>query len=222
MIKLIAFDWNGTLLADTEINVRASNKIFKIFGMKPITRKRFQETFHIPVSQFWTANGGKARNLTEQGVTFHDIYESLAGKTRTRSGSKELLKWLKRKNIKRMIYSNHIAPEIIKQLLRLDIHQFFEEVLARSVEDGHTQTTRRSKDQKLYDYVKRNKLRPNEVLTIGDTEEEIEIGKAAGFYTVGITGGYNTTARLKKHHPDFLIHNMLELKRIVRNLNLKS
>jgi len=55
---------------------------------------------------------------------------------------------------------------------------------------------------------------------VGDTDEEIEIGKKYGFHTIGITGGHQTNQRLTKHHPDFLIHNMLELKKIVQKLNV--
>ncbi|MBI3232176.1 MAG: HAD family hydrolase [Candidatus Doudnabacteria bacterium] len=219
MIKLVAFDWNGTLLADTQISVDTSNISGKKFDLKPIGIQKFRQIFHIPISHFWKAIGGEEKDLDNQAKNFHPIYESLSYKSRTRAGSKEILKWLKQKSIKRMIYSNHIAPDIIKQLMRLDIFEYFDEVLARSLEDGHTQVHQRSKDQKLYDYVRRNKLKPREVLTIGDTEEEIEIGKKYGFHTVAITGGYNTTARLKKHRPDFLIHNMLELKKIIKSLN---
>lgn len=218
-IKLIAFDWNGTLLADTQVNLRASNFNFKKFGLKQISLTRFQKTFHIPVSRFWLEHKGKTEDLDAQSKNFHRLYETHANKTRTRAGSKPLLSWLKKYGIKRMIYSNHIAPDIIKQLMRLNIFEYFDEVLARSVEDGHTQVHFRNKEQKLLDYIKRNNLKPKEILTVGDTEEEIEIGKKYGYHTVAITGGYNSTARLKKHKPDFLIHNMKDLIPIIKKLN---
>ncbi|PIR96583.1 MAG: hypothetical protein COT92_00360 [Candidatus Doudnabacteria bacterium CG10_big_fil_rev_8_21_14_0_10_42_18] len=219
MIKLVAFDWNGTLLADTQINVVCSNIILKTYKLKPINIQKFRQTFHIPISYFWKANGGNPKDLKNQAKIFHPLYEEKIKKTRTRAGSKELLKWLKQQSVKRMIYSNHIAPDIITQLKRLNIFKYFDEVLARSNNEGHTHVHHRSKDQKLYDYVTKNKLKPKEVLTIGDTEEEIEIGKKAGYYTVGITGGYNTESRLKKHKPDFIIHNMKDLIPIVKKLN---
>lgn len=219
MIKLIAFDWNGTLLADTNPSLKASNEVFKIYGLKPINITGFRQTFTIPIKKMWENNGLKREiNFLEQSLTFHPLYEKYAAHTRTRQGTKELLTWLENHRIKQMIYSNHIAPDIIKQLMRLNIFEYFDEVLARPVGD-HSHTLNKNKEQKLYDYVKRNKLKPREVITVGDTEEEIEIGKAAGFYTVAITGGYNSTSRLKKQKPDFLIHNMLELKKIIKKLN---
>ena len=70
-------------------------------------------------------------------------------------------------------------------------------------------------------YIKQNKFKPNEVISVGDTEEEIEIGKKYGYHTVAITGGFNSTGRLKKHKPDFLIHNMKDLIGIIKKLNKK-
>ncbi len=218
MIKLIAFDWNGTLLADTQMNLRCSNINFKNFNLKPLNILEFRKTFDIPVSKFWKKYGGKKQNLDKQAKKFHILYEANVGKTRTRAGSKRILQLLQNYNIKRMIYSNHVAPDIVKQLIRLNIFKYFDEILARPAGE-HSQIHQRSKGKKLFDYVKRNRLKPKEVLTIGDTEEEIEIGKIAGYYTVAITGGYNTESRLKKQKPDFLIHNMKDLIPIVKKLN---
>lgn len=78
---------------------------------------------------------------------------------------------------------------------------------------------RGGKQQKLEDYVKKHKFKPQEIISVGDTEEEIEIGKALGYHTVAITGGFNSTKRLKKQRPDFLIHNMKDLAGIIKKLN---
>lgn len=220
MIKLIAFDWNGTILADTQMNLECSNRVFKNFDMKPITLSRFQQTFDIPVSKFWINNGGKVADLLDQGFLFHKYYLETVGRTRSRAGSKQVLDWLNQHKIKSVIYSNHTTDDIVNQCKRLKLKHEFTKILARDLKiDGHSQVHKRNKEEKLIAFIKTLKLKPKEILTIGDTDEEIEIGKKHGFYTVSITGGYNTTARLKKHHPDFLIHNMKELIGIIKKLN---
>jgi phosphoglycolate phosphatase-like HAD superfamily hydrolase len=218
MIKLVAFDWNGTLLSDTITTLNSSNKIFKLYGIKPISLKAFRETFAIPITDFYKHWTKKEIDFIELSKKYHTIYEKAALKTRTRAGTKEVLKFSGKKHITRTIYSNHITPEITKQLMRLNIYEYFDEILARPAGD-HSTVYNRSKDQKLFDYVKQKKLKPKEVLTIGDTEEEIEIGKKFGYYTVALTGGWNTEKRLKKHKPDFLIHNMKDLIKVIKKLN---
>ncbi len=223
MIKLVAFDWNGTLLSDTFASVKADNIALKKLGIKrTITLNEFQKCFHIPISQYWTALGMKRsffeKHANQIEIIFHDFYEPIADKCRTRTGSKVTLSWLSKNSVQSIIYSNHIKSKIMGQLVRLKLNSFITTILAREQRDNSLLHSR-GKEQKLCDYVKKNKLKPQEVVSIGDTEEEIEIGKANGFYTVGITGGYNTAARLKKHRPDFLIHNMKELIPIIKKLN---
>lgn len=222
MIKLIAFDWNGTLLSDTATCVRAENSALKAVGVKPISILKFQQTFDIPITKYWENLGFTPSFVKKHLQTIEDVfhlkYESIVNRARTRSGVKPVLKFLKNQNIQAIIYSNHNIPNIHRQLVRLNIIKNIDKILANPLGE-HKQVFIRHKEQKLFNYIKQQKIKPHEVISVGDTEEEIEIGKTYGYHTVAITGGYNTTPRLKKQHPDFLIHNMLELKKIVKKLN---
>jgi phosphoglycolate phosphatase-like HAD superfamily hydrolase len=212
MIKLIAFDWNGTLFSDTQTIVNADNKVLKEFAVKPITIKKFRETFHMPVIHYWKNIGLSdaflKKNLDEMERLFTNHYEPLADKARTRSGVREVLKFLESNKIKSVIYSNHTTVNIEKQIHRLKINKYINKVLARALGDN-SQIHTRTKEIKLLNFIKEHKFKPQEVVSVGDTEEEIEIGKQNGYHTVAITGGYNTTVRLTKHRPDFLIHNII-------------
>ncbi len=222
-IKLVAFDWNGTLLADTFSSELIDNKILKHYGLPPITIKKFRETFDVPVSKYWKALGVNERLLKQDSKNFFKmwpkLYEPVADKCRTRSGVRETLKYLDSKKISCVIYSNHTVPDIQRQLNRLKLSDLISQTLARKDAEDRSHNHYRSKDQKLASYVKKHKFKPHEVISIGDTEEEIEIAKKLGYYSVALTGGYNSTPRLKKHHPDFLIHNMKELMSIIKKLN---
>jgi phosphoglycolate phosphatase-like HAD superfamily hydrolase len=222
MIKLIAFDWNGTLLSDTMTIVRADREVLKRFNRPAVTLTKFRQSFCVPIADYWKKIGFPdkefKKHAKEIDYLFQKNYEPLADKTRSRAGVKNVLQWLNENNTKSCIYSNHTTPNIHRVLKRLKMEKLISKVLARDLGDI-THMHVRGKEQKLVDFVKTLKLKPKEVISVGDTEEEIEIGKKHGFHTVAITGGYNTTARLKKHNPDFLIHNMLELKNIVKKLN---
>jgi len=43
MIKLVSFDWNGTILADTYAVLESDNEVLKALGKKPITLKKLQK-----------------------------------------------------------------------------------------------------------------------------------------------------------------------------------
>lgn len=223
MIKLVAFDWNGTLLSDTAITLRSENAALKAVGREPITLLQFQKAFDIPITKYWknlgmTENFFKKHLLTIEDV-FHSIYEKNVNAARTRSGAKGVLKFLRQSKITMVIYSNHNIPNIHRQLVRLNIDGLFDRILANKKAGENAQVFARHKEHLLNEFIKEHKYKPREVISVGDTEEEIQIGKTYGYYTVAITGGYNTTARLVKHRPDFLIHNLVELKKIMKKLN---
>ena len=223
MIKLVAFDWNGTLLSDTATCVRAENMALKAVGHGPISIIRFRQTFDIPIIKYWRALGVSESSLKKHIATiedvFHTNYERFANQARTRAGAKAALRWLRQQKIGRVIYSNHNIPNIRRQLVRLRIEGLVDKILANLSPGGNPQVFARHKEFILPDYIKQRRLKAKEIISVGDTEEEIQIGKTYGFHTVAITGGYNTTARLRKHRPDFLIHNLAELKKIIIGLN---
>jgi phosphoglycolate phosphatase len=120
-----------------------------------------------------------------------------------------------------IIFSNHILKDVDQHLKRLKIENYFHEVLAREKNDI-TLLRKRNKEQKLLAYIKKHGIHPNEVLCVGDTCEEIDIAKEHSMISVALTGGNVSATRLKASKPDYLIHNLVKLESIVRNLNLIS
>lgn len=219
MIKLVAFDWNGTLLADTQTVVDCTNLEIKFYGLKPQTIKEYRETFIIPVNKYFINIGANPKKVEKNYKTysklFHTQYEKKVNKLRTRSGTRQLLEFLKNKNIKSVIFSNHSTPRIKEQCDRLKLTTFLDDILGNY--NAHDAYTLRSKEMRLASYMKRNKINSTETLIVGDTDEEIIIGRDMGAKTAGITGGHNSTKRLKAEMPDYLITNLLEIKKILAN-----
>ena len=222
MIKLVAFDWNGTLIADAWLASASDNYALKPFIKKAVTLQKMRGFFTIPILDYLAALGMNKKEYLNHhekiNRRFNKYYEARVNRCRTRSGTKDALQFLKQNKIAAIIYSNHVTTYIHRQLKRLSLEKYFDVVLARA-ENDRSHMHSRGKQQKLQNYVKSKRIKPREIISVGDTEEEIEIGKALGYRTVAITGGFNTTARLKKHKPDFLIHNMKDLIPIIKKLN---
>ncbi|HUQ84831.1 MAG TPA: HAD hydrolase-like protein [Candidatus Limnocylindrales bacterium] len=221
MIKLVSFDWNGTLFADTTALVKGVNVILKLFNHKPVTIQEYRNHFDVPVRRTYIGVGLSESQVDNNSKliaeTYHPIYEASAAKSRTRANSKKLLRWLEKEKISSIIFSNHIEDKIIMQLKRLKIERYFSTVLA----NYHIESSQKSrmKKEKLREYIKIKKLRPMDVLIIGDTIEEVEIGKELGCTTIAITNGSCSTSRLKSSKPDFLISNLSEVIGIINKLN---
>lgn len=221
MIKLVAFDWNGTIFADTAAILEGVNKALEVVHVKPISLSTFQKHFDVPVTKTYLGVGIPATVIKSKALeinkAFHLNYEKRAARVRTRAFAKKLLWWLAKNHIKSIIFSNHIDEPIRKQLKRLRVEEYFLAVLANS--DIHSALKTRSKQDKLKDYIKNNKFLTDEVIILGDTVEEIEIGKELGLITIVITDGNCSTLRLKAGKPNYLINNLREVISIIKEIN---
>lgn len=219
MIKLVAFDWNGTLLADTQAMLDTDNYILPKLGRPPIDMKALRENFEIPVNRFYNNLGISEREFRQNKKIFdaewHGFYEPRAVRCRTRAGARQLLLYSQSNKINIVLFSNHILEAIYAQLTRLRIDSLMNTVLA------NTDTTTAhfaGKEKRLAEYIKHQGYKPSNVMVVGDTSEEIEVAKGLGATSVALSGGNYTTRRLKTAKPDYLISNLRELIPIIENL----
>lgn len=218
MIKLVAFDWNGTLFADTYAIYQSNEENFKQLNIKPISFRTFQKYFDVPVKKFYMALGVPEKELDKKASqianTFHTHYEIRVVRARSRAYAKELLRYLAKNKIRSVIFSNHILESIQKQLKRLKLDSYFSHILANSHLESALKG--RNKKEKLKKYMDDNKFLKDEVLIIGDTVEEIEIGRELDIMTIAITHGNCSITRLKAAKPDYLINSLREVIRIIK------
>lgn len=221
MIKLVAFDWNGTIFADTYAILDSVNEVLKFLQLKSVSLNTFQQHFDVPVTKTYLGLGITEETIKSKALeiakVFHSNYEIRAATVRTRAFVRQLLGWLSENKISAIIFSNHINEPIKKQLKRLKIEKYFSAVLANDALDAALKE--RSKKEKLRNYLKENNFSVSEVLVIGDTVEEIEIGKELGLITIALTHGNCSITRLKAAKPDYLIGSLKEPIGIIREVN---
>jgi phosphoglycolate phosphatase len=218
-LKLVVFDWNATILSDTRACWAADNHVIKTFGGKPITLAEYRKTIDIPAIGFYIQHGADPKKLRDRqnlARVFGTFYERRAAKCRTRGGAKKLLEWLKRNSIDMVILSNHTVNGIETQLRRLGIAKYFSRVLANPNQSDPMKG--RNKPEKARKYLSARGYKPREVLFVGDSPEETQIGKSLGARTASITDGYYSTARIKAAKPDYIVHNLADLIKIASQL----
>ncbi len=219
MIKLVVFDWNGTLFSDTQAIVVGVNARLSYLEHTPVTIQQYRELFEVPIANTYKKLGLDSETVgktaKEHSEAFHSAYEARAANVRTRSGAREVLDYLDQKGVKKIILSNHNVNAISKQLKRLKLEHYFEKVLANdTLWAAHFQ----GKKERLASYLKTTNYKPNEILIIGDTSEETLIGRELGLHTVSITGGGSTAKRLRDAKPDILIHKLRDLINLMEEI----
>ena len=219
MIKLVVFDWNGTLLADSHAIVAAANKQLEALGRPPVSLAFMREHYEIPLSKVWLKVGVSEQELRarqlEIAAIFHKFYEPMVARARTRHGARGVLEKLQEMGIVSVVLSNHTMEGIYLQLERLKLAGCFDAVLAN---ENIGVAYFNGKETRLHDFILKYGYKPSETVIIGDTTEEIAIGRNLGLKTVAITDGYASSKRLKTAKPDFLIHKLTDLTSILDQL----
>lgn len=220
-IKLVVFDWNGALFADNRASYKASVETLKVLGLPPVSFQYWRDNLTFPTINYYLKLGAKRQAVLKKSVqiskAFDRVYDRESAQCRTRSGAKRLLSWLDKKNIKAVLLSNHTHQVINGHLKRLKLEKYFDEILAFDRLDECINAT--GKLERLKKYLQQAKYDPQSVAVVGDAPEEVEMGKTVGAVSIGITDGYYSTPRLKASKPDYLISNLTELIRIIKQYN---
>lgn len=215
--KIIVWDWNGTLLDDTDACVAAINQYLAIAAKPKIDSDKFRTCFDIPITRLYENLGFTEIEIQESMARwqeiFHENYEMMARICQLREGARSILRSTELVNINNFILSNHIAHSITSHLSRHEAEHQIHMVMA--YESRATQF-REPKGQRFATHMREQGLIPANGIIIGDTPEEVQIGRELGLTTIAITGGYASESRLQAAKPDYLIHALPEMLPILR------
>jgi len=213
--NLIVFDWNGTILADTSACLNATNNVLGMLGLPSITRAHYQKHYTMPLANMYRALGiGEdilARREQDIHPTWHSSYN--AAPIRLRRGAKAMLQALRLSGAEAIILSNYVVHRIEEQARRLGVREHFGDIIAFTV--GDATFRKRGKGAYLKDYLLKNPAARG--IIVGDSEEEIEIGRELGFTTVAILDGMCSAMRLRAMKPDFVIRSLTQIPAIAHH-----
>ena len=218
--KLVVWDWNGTLFDDVDLIVQAVNSAnIPIYGLQPITIEQYQEQFEVPIKNWYLKMGADPETLERlqphAADVFERIYEAAALRAPTRVGARQLLDSLNNQGVDQIILSNHTLEGIHLQIARLDLDKYMSSVLAN---DNITESHHKGKQDRLEQFLDETDHNPASTVIVGDTIEEILIGKNLGLKTIAITGGACSERRLQNAGPDNIVHSLDEIANIVEEL----
>lgn len=220
MIKLVVWDWNGTLFDDTRAVLQTANEIeIPTFGLPELTLARLREVHEVPLINAYHSLGVSKEDFRSKSPAFiekfHDRYKALSANNRTRPGVKPTLAALEKLNIDSIILSNHYVADIRSHLSRLDLSRYFNVVLANDAPGTAHHT---GKKHRLDLYLQTNRYLPKEVLIVGDTPEETHIAQALTLHSTAISGGICSRKRLVAAKPDYLISSIKQVLNIVEGI----
>lgn len=211
MIRACIFDLDGTLADTLESMSSVANKIMESFGLNTLPTDNFRyysgEGADMLVSRCLKDAGDvelahfeEAKKLYRERFDADPLYRVTPYR-----GIPEVLRELKKNGVKLAVCSNkphEAAVKVIDQLFGKDLDLVI----------GQSSRIRRKpapdaplKAAGIFG------VSPEECLYVGDTRTDMETGKAAGMYTVGVLWGFRGRQELEASGADLIIEKPEEL-----------
>lgn len=209
-IKHIMWDWNGTLMNDTQVNVMIINPILERVKVELLTLESYRNKIDFPVQTFYHRLGIDPNVLTyEQFVReFFEIYDARRFECLLFEQAKETLESFKLAGLSQSILSAH-QEKSLKELVKFyDIEHYFLDITAAKNQAGE------GKVAMGLEKIERLGLVGQNVLIIGDTAHDYEVAQAIGAQCILLSHGYHTLERLNQCNAP-IVHSMNELREAV-------
>jgi HAD superfamily hydrolase (TIGR01509 family) len=202
-INSLLFDWDGTVVDSAQLGLTAYEKSFAELGIA-----FDHETYADVYSPNWLSVYEGMGLPKEHWQRADELWTQHYGEQSAEliKGAGETVAELRRRGYRLGVVSSGNDCRVNREIEELRLAGLFEVVVC------HEQIRNRKPHPEGLEIAMRSLgCLPTEVGYVGDTPEDIEMGKAAGVLTVGVRSAYPTSWKLKSHNPDILIESLSEL-----------
>jgi phosphoglycolate phosphatase len=205
MFSNIIFDWTGVINDNVVTTYQVISDMFATWGVPKITFEEFQKEWTQPYMNFYRKF---LPNLTLEEE--HRLFSGTIVKYEKNLVYKnidQLIDKFFQNKIKLFVVSGDLPSSIESQLKIFNLNNKFTEIIS----DSHDKTLDTKK------LVNKHHLPLNSTIIIGDTNHEIEVGQSIGIKTCAVTWGFCLEEVLKTFRPDYIVHDLTELEKIIFN-----
>ena len=210
----VVFDLDGTLIDSRADIAAACNFALTSVDRAPLSETRIASFVGDGARMLVARALGLAGEdlLVERALTaFHRYYEDHpAVHTTLLPGALEVLDALADRPV--ALVTNKPRAATIGVLAALGLAERFASV--RTGSDGPLKPDPRA----ILDVLRWIRIDPKDAWMVGDGEQDIRAGRAAGCVTVGLKGGFQGDAKLVASEPDALVESLSEMAALVRRL----
>lgn len=202
-ITTLLFDWDGTIVDSHQLGLTAFEKSFAELGIAfdhEIYRRVYSpnwysvyEAMGVPTEKWERADELWTRHYGDE--TPHPIV-----------GAPETIKSLHDQGYQLGVVSSGNDCRVNREAIKLGLADYFDVVVC-----SEQMRNKKPHPEGLLTAMQSLRRRREETCYIGDSPEDIEMGKRAGTWTVGVRSTYPTSWRLQENKPDLYLESFSDL-----------
>ena len=207
----ILWDWNGTLLDDSDMCVATLNSVLTEHGLAPIELEHYREIFQFPVHRFYRTLDKELCDHTLKSMSsqFVTNYEEVWRDCSLQAEAISILNHFQGHGIRQNILSASNQSTLNSCLEHYQLEQYFESIIGQDNCHAH------GKLETAQCWLSQTQAEPQNVLLIGDTLHDLEIANELGFGCALFARGHNSESRLRKAH-SWVIQDLSDLQQIAQ------
>ncbi len=190
----IFWDWNGTLLNDSQICIDAMNRMRKKYQYQPIDRNMYEETFDFPVENYYRNIGWDFQKhpFRDIGIEFMEYYEHDIYEAKIQKGAQKVIEKLENDGKQQFLVSAMENGLLHKLTKFYGVKSWFDRV--QGIEDHYGN----GKAHLFESLIQKYGLAPENILMMGDTLHDAEIAAELGIDCILLYSGHQAYSRLKR------------------------
>ncbi len=206
-IKVIAFDFDGTIADTHDTFVDIVNRLSDEFGYEPVHGEELERLKKLSSREI----------IKESKIPFFQIPIILQrikselnkeiGNLHPFKGLKNSLIILKERGYILGIVTSNMKSNVVTFLEKNDLDNLFDFVYSGTPLFG--------KDRVINRLIKLHKLTRENIIYVGDETRDIQAAKKSHIKMIAVSWGFNSPEVLSKHNPDYLIDQPQDLLEIL-------
>lgn len=196
--KAILWDWNGTLLDDTDICVSCMNRLLEKRELSLLDKNRYREIFTFPVKDYYEKVGFDFQKEAFEipAMEFIRLYHVHLKEADLFPCVEEVLQTFKNRGFYQAVLSAMEHDSLVASLKDKGVYGFFDSVTGI---DDHYAHSKLEMGRKLLSSLD---FEPGEILFIGDSLHDLEVAGALGVDCILVANGHQAKERLLAATPD--------------------
>ncbi|HEY9736021.1 MAG TPA: HAD-IA family hydrolase [Trichocoleus sp.] len=196
-MAIFLFDFDGTIADTLGALVEISNRLAPEFGIKPATAEELKALKDLSAEQLLRQSRVPLFKLVRLLRRVRRDLQSEIPKLHLHAGMEEALSKLHQQGHLLGIVTSNSADNVYLFLQVQGLTPYF-----RFVETG---VGLFGKNRVLKQMLRRQRLKLEEVIYVGDETRDVDAAHRVGMRVVAVTWGFNSRLALERHRPDFLI-----------------
>jgi 2-phosphoglycolate phosphatase len=211
-VKAVLFDLDGTLVDSSEAIIKAVEKVLESKGLI-CNRAKVARMIGLPLENIF---GVLAPNLSEQEIwqLVHEYRKYYMAhhleNTTIHPSAQMVLRKLKAKGFKLGIITTKYREPVMDVLSHFGIAELFDVVVT-----GYEVIKHKPAPDIVLEAAKRLRVDPKQCVVVGDSPLDVQAGKQAGSFTIGVVSKTYVKKQLKSAKPTAIIEKLEAIREIL-------